>query len=152
MPFDAATIQLQRDLLDKTTNDVARDRRLLAKQPANSRSKMATTLRERIAEGQRVVGDLTGLIKFMEGINREHAEEEALAVGDVLTGDDPEPPVGTVVMLQDGSDEQWKRMGSGEWSWGAQHNGYQPVWRWRRVTFDGPVTVIEVPGANEAGR
>lgn len=71
MPFDPATIQLQYELLGKTNRDLARDERLLAKQPKGSRSKMATGLRERIAQGQRVAGDLEALLRFMEGLNRE---------------------------------------------------------------------------------
>lgn len=75
--FDPATIQLQRDLLDKTTSDLARDERLLDKQPEGSKSKMATRLRERIATGKRVAFDLRGLITFMEGLNAEQDAEAA---------------------------------------------------------------------------
>lgn len=79
----------------------------------------------------------------------DRTEEYVISVGDVLDEHDPEPPVGTVVMLLDGSDEKWRRMersGSGaEWCWGAEHNGWQPAWRWRRITFDGRVYVVEVP-------
>lgn len=77
--FDPATIQLQRELLTKTTRDVDRDRRLLDKQPKGSRSKMARTLRERIATGERVAADLGALIRFMEGLNSEEAAERAFA-------------------------------------------------------------------------
>lgn len=73
--FDPATIALQRELLDKTNRDVARDERLLAKQPTNSRSKLAAVLRERIATGKRIIHDLTGLIRFMEGLNSEEPGE-----------------------------------------------------------------------------
>lgn len=69
--FDPATIQLQRDLLDKNARDLDRDRRLLDKLPMHSKSKMAQTLRERIATGENVAGDLAALIRFMEGLNRE---------------------------------------------------------------------------------
>ena len=88
------------------------------------------------------------------GAEPDAETKEALAVGDVLDEHDSEPPVGTVVMLHDGSDEKWKRLDEpGEWHWAAEHQGYRTgVWRWRRVTFDGPVTVIEVPGESEASR
>lgn len=72
--FDPATIQAQRELLDQTTRDVARDRRLLDKQPKGSKSKMAQTLRDRIAEGERIAHDLRGLIPFMEGLNAEQPD------------------------------------------------------------------------------
>lgn len=75
--FDPATVQLQRDALAKTTADLDRDRRLLDKQPKGSRSKMATTLRERIRTGERVAHDLRGLIHFMEALV-EHAELRAV--------------------------------------------------------------------------
>lgn len=75
--FDPATIQLQRELLAKTTADTDRDRRLLDKQPRGSRSKMAATLRERIRTGERVAHDLRGLIPFMEALV-EHGELRAV--------------------------------------------------------------------------
>lgn len=84
----------------------------------------------------------------------EGKDVEVLAVGDVLTGDDTEPPIGTVVMLMDGSDEKWQRLDEpGEWHWAPEHQAYRTgVWRWHRVTSDGPVTVIETPAESEAAR
>lgn len=85
--FDPATIQLQRDALAKTERDLDRDRRLLDKQPQGSKSKMARTLRERIATGERVAADLGALIRFMEGLNSEEAAERAFA--EAARGGDP---------------------------------------------------------------
>lgn len=75
--FHPATIELQREALTATRRDLDRDRRLLTKQPEGSRSKMAVTLRGRIAEGERVAGDLRTLIAFMEALV-EHAELRAV--------------------------------------------------------------------------
>lgn len=74
--FDAATVQLQRELLATTHRDLARDRRLLDKQPLNSRSKMAASLRERIATGSAIVRDLQQLIASMESAAAEPVLDE----------------------------------------------------------------------------
>jgi len=65
--------------------------------------------------------------------------------GDLLDSHDPEPPVGTVIQtLHD--EEVWERVSEEEWGWAGHHDpARRPVWRWRRVTFDGPVYVIKVP-------
>ena len=68
----------------------------------------------------------------------------SINIGDILDEHDPEPPIGTIVELHDG--EKWQRVDEpGEWHWAAEHQGYETgVWRWQRVTFDGPVTVVEI--------
>jgi hypothetical protein len=73
----------------------------------------------------------------------DRTDEYVISVGDVLTDNSPEPPLWTIVELGDG--ERWRRLPSPcDHSWGAAHTGWDPVWRWGRVTFDGPVTVIRV--------
>lgn len=66
-------------------------------------------------------------------------------VGNILDENDPEPPIGTIVELADG--ERWGRLDEpGEWHWAPEHQDYAVgVWRWCRVTFEGPVVVVAVP-------
>lgn len=66
MPFDPATIALQRDLLAKTSRQLDSDRRELARLPKNSRSKMAERLRPRVATNTAIVRDLAALIRSVE--------------------------------------------------------------------------------------
>ena len=75
-----------------------------------------------------------------------------ISVGDVLTDNDSEPPAGTVVELGDG--QRWKRLFNVPWTYrrwqwiATTENGVDyPLtrWQWARVTFDGPVTVVELP-------
>lgn len=71
---------------------------------------------------------------------------EVIAIGDVLDEHDPEPPVGTTVILLAEDDERWQRLDTDSaWCWSGEHHGYlKPCWRWGRVTFTGPVMVVGV--------
>lgn len=77
-------------------------------------------------------------------------KENPVAVGDVLTADNPEPPPGTVVRLIDG--ELWRRLRRPRltyrrWQWVRTKDGADypnTRWHWVRVTFDGPVTVVKI--------
>lgn len=73
--FDPATIQLQRELLARTNAQHRRDLTHLNKFQPSSKAKKAQALRERINEAVRVTRDLEGLIRFMEGLNREQLAE-----------------------------------------------------------------------------
>lgn len=69
---------------------------------------------------------------------------EKISVGDVLRDSSPEPPIGTEVELEDG--ERWKRISiTSEWPLGVGQGQFLVTWAWKRVTFDGPVTVVWVP-------
>lgn len=91
---------------------------------------------------------------MVEGIDWSDLEDPVSA-GDVLTGDDPEPPPGTVVELGDG--RRWKRIIKPRityrrWRWVEVIGGFEypfTRWQWALVTADGPVTVVQVP---ELGR
>jgi hypothetical protein len=73
----------------------------------------------------------------------DHMGAPAISVGDVLTHNDAEPALWTIVELGDG--ERWRRLPApNDQSWGSVHTGWYPIWRWGRVTWDGPVTVIRV--------
>lgn len=72
--FDPATIRLLRELLRDTNAQHKRDLGRRSKLPANSKSKMAQGLDDRIGQAVRVARDLDRLIPFMEALNREQPD------------------------------------------------------------------------------
>lgn len=64
----------------------------------------------------------------------------ALRVGDVLTEDSPEPPIGTVIISDLG--RKWTRNNEGWWDAPSEYGGYTSGMKWADIAF--PVTVVKV--------
>jgi hypothetical protein len=66
--YDPATIALLREELRKAEDWRGYDNRRLAKMPPRSRSRMAASLRRRIARTEVLIHDLTRLLSIAEGV------------------------------------------------------------------------------------